>query len=225
MLGAIARIVPRGLKRRAGAYVEERQRVQRATMLKAIPKVDLGPEHIAHLEPLVSRIALLARLPRNAFAAEIGVSRGKFTRAIRDTNPPARLHLIDIWNSERYTTELQRGVEAAFAEEIAAGSVAINKGMSTSMARTFADGYFDWIYIDTDHSYETTRDELALFAPKMKPGGIIAGHDYVMGNWRDGIKYGVVEAVHEFCVKNGWELLHVTMEQTTNASFAIRKLG
>jgi len=93
------------------------------------------------------------------------------------------------------------------------------------VGRTFPDAYFDWIYIDTDHSYPTTRDELAVYESKMKPGGIIAGHDYVMGNWRGSLKFGVIEAVHEFCIARNWELLYVTTEQTTNASFAIRKIG
>jgi len=107
----------------------------------------------------------------------------------------------------------------------AANSVAINLGLSIEVGRTFPDAYFDWIYIDTDHSYPTTRDELAVYESKMKPGGIIAGHDYVMGNWRGSLKFGVIEAVHEFCIARNWELLYVTTEQTTNASFAIRKIG
>ncbi|MEX0773138.1 MAG: class I SAM-dependent methyltransferase, partial [Balneolales bacterium] len=83
--------------------------------------------------------------------------------------------------------------------------------------------YFDWIYIDTDHSYETTRDELRLYASKVKQGGIIAGHDYVKGNWITTYRYGVIEAVHEFCVNNDWELIYLTAEPIENQSFAIRR--
>lgn len=83
----------------------------------------------------------------------------------------------------------------------------------------------DWIYIDTDHSYETTRDELRLYASKVKDGGIIAGHDYVKGNWITTYRYGVIEAVHEFCVGNDWELIYLTAEPLESQSFAIRKVG
>lgn len=96
--------------------------------------------------------------------------------------------------------------------------------MSTEAAQDFEDGYFDWIYIDTDHSYETTRDELELYAPKMKPGGIIAGHDYKIGNWISMYRYGVIEAVHEFCVKHNWELIYLTVEPSESQSFANRKI-
>lgn len=98
------------------------------------------------------------------------------------------------------------------------------KKLSTDAAYDFPDNYFDWIYIDTDHTYETTRDELRLYAPKMKKGGIIAGHDYVHGNWISTFRYGVVEAVHEFCVQFGWEIIYLTIEPTENQSFAIRKI-
>ena len=37
----------------------------------------------------------------------------------------------------------------------------------------FKDDYFDWIYIDTDHSYPTTIGELEAYAPKIKENGII----------------------------------------------------
>ena len=97
--------------------------------------------------------------------------------------------------------------------------------LSTDTALEFEDGYFDMIYIDTDHSYATTRDELAAYLPKMKPDGIIAGHDYSLGNWVTGYRYGVIEAVHEFCVAHDWELLYLTAEPLERQSFAIRKIA
>ena len=75
--------------------------------------------------------------------------------------------------------------------------------MSTDAIGDFEDSTFDWIYIDTDHSYELTYKELRGYAPKVKPDGIIAGHDYSMGNWIDAYRYGVIEAVNEFCVQEG----------------------
>lgn len=203
----------------------EQNRADRVHEWNRIPHPDLEERHVANARLLSTRTQLLALLPRDAVAAEIGVSRGKFTAEIMAANRPRKLHLVDVWASERYTDELRQRVERTYAAEIAANSVAINLGLSIEVGRTFPDAYFDWIYIDTDHSYPTTRDELAVYESKMKPGGIIAGHDYVMGNWRGSLKFGVIEAVHEFCIARNWELLYVTTEQTTNASFAIRKIG
>jgi len=203
----------------------EQNKADRVHEWKRIPHPDLEERHVANARLVATRGQMIGLLPRDAVAAEIGVSRGKFTAEIVAANRPRKLHLVDVWASERYTDELRQRVERTYAAEIAANSVAINLGLSIEVGRTFPDAYFDWIYIDTDHSYPTTRDELAVYESKMKPGGIIAGHDYVMGNWRGSLKFGVIEAVHEFCIARNWELLYVTTEQTTNASFAIRKIG
>ena len=173
---------------------------------------------------LLDRAELLRRLPKEAVVAEIGVDEGKFSRLINRITRPAKFHLIDIWGTDRFHDGKYEGVKSYFSEEIKRGDVVITKKLSTEAVHGFPNNYFDWIYIDTDHMYETTRDELTLFAAKMKPGGIIAGHDYVKGNWISSLRYGVVEAVHEFCVNHGWELIYVTAEPIEGNSFAIRKL-
>jgi hypothetical protein len=119
---------------------------------------------------------------------------------------------------------LEKIVRDKFAAEIASGQVKIDLGLSTDVLPRYPDGYFDWIYIDTDHGYIVTAAELEVCRLKVKPGGIIAGHDYVTGNWDGGVRYGVVEAVHEFCVKYGWELILLTHETDRHLSFAIRKM-
>ena len=49
------------------------------------------------------------------------------------------------------------------------------------------------------------------------------GHDYIMGNWIDDIKYGVQEAVHQFCVEENWEIVYLTARIGENTSFGIKK--
>lgn len=52
------------------------------------------------------------------------------------------------------------------------------QGNSAESARHFADGSVDFVFIDADHTYEAVKLDLAAWLPKVKPGGIIAGHDY-----------------------------------------------
>lgn len=80
------------------------------------------------------------------------------------------------------------------------------------------------MYIDTDHSYSLTKNELELFSRKVKPGGLVAGHDFVGGNWNRLVRYGVIEAVYEFCVTQNWEIAYLTMEKGISPSFALRKI-
>lgn len=157
--------------------------------------------------------------------AEAGVDHGDFSSRILEITRPDRLHLIDAWHSKRYHGGLERIVRERFAKEIAEGRVQLHRGLSTEVLSNFPGGYFDWIYIDTDHSYATTRKELEIARHKLKSGGIIAGHDFVTGNWNGGFRYGVVEAVHEFCLKHDWELIALTHETDRHLSFAIRAIG
>jgi len=189
-----------------------------------IPKFDLKEKHISKLKILPNRLVLLENLPKNGFVAELGVNKGDFSKEILRISTPQKFHLVDAWGSERYHLGLRKGIELMFNDEIASGKLIINQGLSTDMARKFPDGYFDWIYIDTDHSYEVTKLELQAYKNKIKPGGTIVGHDYSQGNWGKILRYGVMEAVHEFCVKENWELVYLTIEMSNNPSFAIRKI-
>ena len=58
----------------------------------------------------------------------------------------------------------------------------------------------------------------------MKPNGIIAGHDYILENWNGMVRYGVKEAVYEFCVKYNWEIIYITMENKEHPRFDIKAL-
>jgi len=42
----------------------------------------------------------------------------------------------------------------------------------------FLDLDYDYIFIDGDHSYEAVARDLKNYYSKVKPGGIISGHDY-----------------------------------------------
>jgi len=189
-----------------------------------MPVPELTYYHVRNGKLLANREQLLELLPPNGVAAELGVDHGDFSRKILDINIPDKLHLVDVWQSERYPEKLFHEVNQKFKDEIDKGTVVINRGLSTEVVNQFADEYFDWIYIDTAHSYKVTKDELEFFLPKMKKGGIIAGHDFIVGEIDVPWKYGVIEAVYEFCKKHHWEIIYLTMERRISPSFAIREI-
>lgn len=200
--------------------MERRMRIDRG-----IPSIDLDQKHINNLKMLLNRHCLLELLPNNSICAEIGVNKGEFSVDILNVTKPAKLHLIDAWADEkRYHDGLRLEVEEKFANEISAGIVEINKGFSTEVLKLFPDNYFDWVYLDTDHTYKLTTDELKVLKDKVKGDGIIAGHDYILGNWSGDCRYGVIEAVHELCVNDNWELLYLTINKNEMPSFAIKKI-
>ncbi|MCA0235054.1 MAG: class I SAM-dependent methyltransferase [Bacteroidetes bacterium] len=196
----------------------------RTSQSRRIPYVEISEAHVRHLQTIPNREALLDYLPHEVVVAELGVFRGDFSRSILQRTHPSMLHLIDSWEGARSRKNLDE-VRLKFQSELASGIVRIHQENSVAALSQFPDHYFDWVYIDTDHSYQTTKAELYACARVVKPDGWIAGHDYVTGNWDGGVRYGVVEAVNEFCVQQNWAIRYLTAETHRHLSFAIQRLS
>ncbi len=52
-----------------------------------------------------------------------------------------------------------------------------HKGYTTEVANLIEDDSLDFVFIDADHSYEGVVKDIAAWAPKVKSGGYIIGHD------------------------------------------------
>ena len=70
--------------------------------------------------------------------------------------------------------------------------VKIIRDYSVNAAKMFDDKYFDFVYLDGDHSYEGVKKDLDSWYPKLKKFGVMCGDDY--GN----MHLPVIEAVSEF---------------------------
>jgi tetratricopeptide (TPR) repeat protein len=57
------------------------------------------------------------------------------------------------------------------------GRVAVLEAPSVAAAASFPDGTLDFVFIDADHAYESARADLLAWLPKVRPGGVLAGHD------------------------------------------------
>ena len=71
---------------------------------------------------------------------------------------------------------------------------------------------------------EAKRD-LAAAHRAVKPDGWIGLNDYVFFNSEDMNKYGVVEAVHEFCLEHDWEILGFGLAGRGQHDVLLRRRG
>jgi predicted O-methyltransferase YrrM len=78
---------------------------------------------------------------------------------------------------------------------------------SIEAVKRFPDGYFDVVYIDGAHDYESVKKDVNHWFPKVRKDGYIAGDDYVKG-WP-----GVVRAVDEFLKRHSLTLIRVGKQQ------------
>lgn len=62
---------------------------------------------------------------------------------------------------------------------------------SVLASKKFPNKSLDIVFIDGDHSYKQVIKDIDAWLPKIRKGGIIAGHDFINSN------FGVIKAVHE----------------------------
>ncbi len=83
---------------------------------------------------------------------------------------------------------------------------------SKNVVDRFKDEFFDFIYVDGDHSYEGCKADLDMYYPKLKKGGVMSGHDFTGTKKSMKLKgFGVQKAVCEFLNKNSKKLDFITI--------------
>lgn len=129
--------------------------------------------------------------------AEIGVQGGRYSDVLLKKIPGLKLYSIDVWEA-KYKVYEERARKLLSQHP---GSVII-KNWSIEAAKDFADNSLDFVYIDANHWYESVKQDLETWTPKVRPGGIVSGHDYVF-NKRT---VQVTRAVDEFVQLNNYKL-------------------
>lgn len=140
----------------------------------------------------IVRGRLLARMPKGAAAAEIGVWEGNFSRRILEICEPTELHLIDPWmyqpefgNTGFGRKKNEHLMEVKYQDVVASFKsdprVHIHRATSEDALNALPDDSLDWVYIDGNHNEPFIGNDLALCLKKVKPNGTIAGDDY---NWQ-----------------------------------------
>jgi len=71
---------------------------------------------------------------------------------------------------------------------------------SSDEAVNYVPDFLDFVYIDGDHGYDHVKQDIRLYYPKVRKGGMLGGHDF-------NIHYiGVCRAVTEFASTENLEL-------------------
>jgi len=149
-----------------------------------------------------SRKAFFASMPSHMrIGAEIGVSHGDFSYNILTVMPAVKLHLVDTWELNDQLPDPISAYNHTMAKLSGFDQCrySLIKSTSVNAAKLFADDYFDFIYIDADHSCDAVAEDLQAWYPKVRSGGLVIGHDYCQ-------PWGVVQAVDEFAAKLNYKI-------------------
>jgi hypothetical protein len=173
------------------------------------------------------------KLHPNGVGVEIGVLRGEYSKIILDRWKDGALYLIDTWrhldnyidlngrNDEYHYECMVETAKNIREHESRAHMIRMDSVISADL---FPDEFFDFIFIDADHSYEAVVKDIQSWWPKIKKGGIFAGDDFIpedgdiwLINHDTGVneyagKFGVRRAVTEFGNKFGLKIYSTTDE-------------
>ena len=120
--------------------------------------------------------------------AEIGVYKGHNAKDMLEKLDIEKLYLIDVFN-KKYASK--KTVDKHLSEY--SGKLIWLIGRSEIVANDIEDESLDFGYVDGGHKKPQVLKDLQAYYPKIKPGGLICGHDY-----QENIKLGVYAAVNEF---------------------------
>lgn len=144
---------------------------------------------------------IAAEFPDGSRIAEIGVYKGRSLLFLAEAlliagKTTCVLYAVDNWKADWAPTMLQDFLRNLAGTPNSARRM-IHARMSSSVAQTrfVDDASLDMVFIDADHNYESVKADIAAWLPKVKPGGIISGHDYSGDMY--GSFPGVDQAVHE----------------------------
>lgn len=147
---------------------------------------------------------------KGVVCVELGVWKGHSIGYLAALLPEAELHGFDLFeDSYRYEAipKLQNQLPTLFEtaqrtlNDYGVWNVRLRKAWSWEAASEFEDLSVDFLFIDADHSKEAVTKDIQAWLPKVKIGGIIAGHDYDHPQ-HPGVREAVDEAVREGLLKD-----------------------
>jgi len=123
----------------------------------------------------------------NAHFVEVGSWKGRssvfMAVEIINSKKNIKFDCVDIWESSdeylQYDSIVNNTLYEEFLENIKPVSNIINPIKKTSIeaSKLYKDNSLDFVFIDACHSYECVKEDIINWYPKVKTGGIIAGHD------------------------------------------------
>jgi len=150
---------------------------------KILDKVGMRPDGFAGLESIIEM------LDTNCVMAEIGCYYGESTLMWASSEKITKIYAIDPWQDFYDINDgaSQKGnmaeVEKTFDENTSAINKIIKvKQKSLEAAQHIENNSLNFVYLDGSHKYEDVVNDIITWIPKIKKGGILAGHDIM---WRD----------------------------------------
>jgi hypothetical protein len=151
------------------------------------------------------------------YGAEVGVDHGHFSYYLLRHYNFERLFSIDSWSGKFAERKLDAH---SHLDNFGSRSDVLHCDSLMGAKYLLEHGWtagLDFVYIDASHRYRDVKSDIAAWRKLVRPGGILAGHDYIEARG-----CGVIQAVNEFAIESGWELL-LTREHWASWAFVVQE--
>lgn len=150
---------------------------------------------VAFLPPFRKRVDLgnILNMLDMKVGVELGVQRAEYSYEILQRWGKAKEYvLVDLWRPQKnyddranFPHAIQRAYKTEATEKMGnltakgiLGKFTICRNYTVICATRFPSNYFDFIYVDARHDYKGVLQDIRQWWPKLRNGGIMAGHDY-----------------------------------------------
>ena len=150
-----------------------------------------------HMSPIQQRWLYdrATMLPKDATAVEIGILHGRTTctimAGIAESGNGANLVCVEWFGNKK-----DRALKSARGpwdwnlrmRKLAEPLLFIGNSSDPKLVAKMLDGSLAWMFIDGGHKTHVLTADIRAWHPKLKPGGLMSGHDWQMENVRAAVK-------------------------------------
>ena len=181
-----------------------------SNFIQKVPEI--SQTALSHAQLMSNRHALIRELGIGGVVAEIGTQEGIFSDFILGSTQPDELHLFDIDFSPYHAVG-----------RVDDERVVLHEGDSSTLLSTFPVDYFDWIYIDGDHSYDGAKADAEIAVTRVKPGGTLVFNDFTIWSPAEMIDYGIPYVVSELIRDFDLEVTYLALHPLGYHDIAVRR--
>jgi predicted O-methyltransferase YrrM len=119
---------------------------------------------------------------------EVGCWKGRSTSFLLveayNRSPDIEVYAVDTWSGSPEQQKDPHVLAGTLFEEFMGNVRPVSENLialripSPKAANFFADRSLDGVFIDAAHEEESVRADIVAWLPKVRPGGILAGHDH-----------------------------------------------
>lgn len=161
------------------------------------------------------------------YGCEVGVRRGGYSRVLCEKIPGLKIICVDPYTPYRGDRPSQPHMDSLYEKAkqvLAPYDATIIRKPSLEAVKDIPDGSLDFVYIDAMHEFDPVMMDIICWTPKVRMGGIVAGHDYV-----DSYTCGVVDAVRTYTFAHNIYAWYITYDRDSKEGnpswFWVRKIA